>query len=287
LGLDDPLIVQFWRSFSGWITGDFGESLWQGVPAFPLALGRLPATLTLTVASLALAIPLALALGCLSALRPGSVLDRVLTAVSLAGVSIADFWLGLMLILLIGVQLEWLPTSGFDTPQSIILPALTLALRPIGRIAQVARSALVEEMDKPYIVALRAKGMSEGEIVRKHALKNSAIPIITVSGDELVTFLNGAVVVETIFAWPGIGSLLIGAIEHRDLPLILASVTVVACLVILVNLIVDLSYIWIDPRTVAAGGTSRGARRRARSAAAARQAKRTEHAATEATKTSI
>lgn len=260
LGLDDPMSEQFWRSFSGWITGDFGDSLWQGVPALPLALSRIPATLILTAVSLGIAIPLAFALGSLSALRPGSVLDRLLTTISLAGVSIADFWLGLMLILLVGVQLGWLPTSGFGGPAYIILPALTLALRPIGRIAQVARSSLVEEMEKPYIVTLRAKGMSEGAIVRRHALKNSAIPSITVCGDELVTFLNGAVVIETIFAWPGIGSLFIGAIERRDLPLILACVAVVACLAIIVNLLVDLSYAWLDPRATMV--ESRPARRK-------------------------
>jgi len=248
LGLDDPILVQFWRSFSGWATGDFGDSIWQGVPALPLALSRLPATLLLTVVSLGFAIPLALALGSFSALRPGSALDRLLTTISLAGVSIADFWLGLMLILLVGVHLGWLPTSGFGGPAYIVLPALTLAMRPIGRIAQVARSALVEEMDKPYIITLRAKGMSEGAIVRQHALKNCAIPTITVCGDELVTFLNGAVVIETIFAWPGIGNLFIAAIERRDLPLILACVAVVSCLAILVNLLVDLSYSWLDPR---------------------------------------
>jgi peptide/nickel transport system permease protein len=248
LGLDDPVWEQFWRSFSGWLQADFGNSLWQKVPALPLVLERVPATLLLTLATFTVALPIALALGVLSALRPDGLLDRFLTAVSLAGVSIADFWLGLMLILVFGVQLHLLPTSGYGGLEFVILPALTLAFRPVGRLAQVARSALVEEMQKPYIVTLRAQGMSEGRIVRRHAMKNSLIPIITVGGDELASFLNGAVVIETIFAWPGIGSLFIQAIERRDLPLVLACVFVIAILVIIVNLVIDLAYAWIDPR---------------------------------------
>ncbi|BCB78253.1 ABC transporter permease [Phytohabitans flavus] len=248
LGLDEPFLERFWHTMSGWFVGDFGDSLWQGVPALGLALQRVPATLTLTIVSLAFAIPVALLLGTRSAIKPGSLTDRLLTTVSLAGVSVADFWLGLMLILVFSVQFGLLPTSGFGGLEYLILPALTLAFRPIGRIAQIARSALVEEMQKPYIQTLRAKGLTEKQIVRKHALKNSAIPIITVSGDEIATFLNGAVVIETIFAWPGIGTLFIGAIERRDLPLIEACVFVVALMVIAVNLIVDLTYAYLDPR---------------------------------------
>jgi peptide/nickel transport system permease protein len=265
LGLDDPIWERFWRSFSGWIHGDFGNSLWQKVPALPLVLDRLPATLLLTLCSFTIAVPLALALGVLSALRPDGTLDRVLTAVSLAGVSIADFWLGLMLILFFGVQLHLLPTSGYGGLEYAVLPAVTLAFRPIGRIAQVARSSLVEEMQKPYIVTLRAQGMSEGRIVRRHALKNSLIPIITVGSDELASFLNGAVVIETIFAWPGIGSLFIQAINRRDLPLVLACVFVIASMVILVNLLIDLAYAWIDPRASLTGGGRRQRRRARRS----------------------
>lgn len=248
LGLDDPFLERFGRAAGGWFTGDFGDSLWQGVPALGLALQRVPATLTLTIVSLVVAVPLALLLGTRSAIKPGSLTDRFLTTVSLTGVSIADFWLGLMLILIFSVQFGMLPTSGFGGVEYLILPAITLAFRPIGRIAQIARSALVEEMQKPYIKTLRSKGLTEQRIVRRHALKNSAIPIVTVAGDEIATFLNGAVVIETIFAWPGIGSLFIGAIERRDLPLIEACVFVVALMVILVNLVVDLTYAYIDPR---------------------------------------
>jgi len=268
MGLNEPLIVRFWDSFSGWVVGDFGDSVWQKVPALGLVLQRLPATLALTALTLAVAVPLALALGILSALRPGSLLDRALTTISLAGVSIAEFWLGLMLILIFGVQLGLLPTSGYGGLEYAILPAAALAFRPLGRLAQVARSTLVEEMQKPYIITLRAQGMSEGRIVRRHALKNSLIPVITVLGDELASFLNGAVVIEMIFAWPGVGSLFIQAIERRDLPLVLACVFVIATLVIIVNLVIDLAYAWIDPRAALAGGSGRR-RRRLRAAAGA------------------
>lgn len=263
MGLDDPLWMQFWRSFSGWLTGDFGQSVWQNVDAMPLVLERLPATLFLTFATLVVAVPLAMALGVVSALRPDGLLDRVLTTVSLAGVSIADFWLGLMLILIFGVHLDVFPTSGYGGLEYVVLPAAALALRPLGRLAQVARSALVEEMQKPYVITLRAQGMPEHTIVRRHGLKNSLIPIITVGGDEIATFLNGAVVIETIFAWPGVGGLFIQAIERRDLPLVTACVFVIASMVITVNLLIDLAYAWIDPRTAVAAATSRRRRRRA------------------------
>jgi peptide/nickel transport system permease protein len=248
LGLDDPLLVRLWRDMSGWLLGDFGASLWQGVPAMPLVLSRLPDTLVLTFFTLSFVVPLALLLGIFSALRPNSILDRFLTTLSLAGVSIADFWLGLMLILVLAVQFGLFPTSGSGDWRYMVLPAIALAMRPIGRLAQVTRSSLVEEMRKPYITTLRAQGMSEGRIVRRHALKNSLISVITIGGDELATFLNGAVVIETLFAWPGIGSLFIQAIQRRDLPLILACVFVVAIMVVLVNLLVDLAYAWVDPR---------------------------------------
>jgi peptide/nickel transport system permease protein len=248
LGLNDPLYVRFGRSIWGWVRGDFGDSLWQKVPALPLALSRIPNTLFLTLVSLGIALPIAITLGVLSAVKPNSLIDRTLTAISLAGVSVADFWLGLMLILIFAVRLQWLPTSGFGGITYALLPALSLAFRPLGRIAQVARSALVEEMEKPYILTAQSKGLTGRAVVWRHALRNAAIPTITVTGDETATFLNGAVVIETIFAWPGIGQLFIQAIQRRDVPLIEACVFVVALLTITLNLIVDLSYAAIDSR---------------------------------------
>ncbi len=247
-GLDDPMAERFFRDLLGWIQGDFGNSLWQGVPTLPLVLDRLPNTILLSFTTLAFAVPLSIALAVISVLRPGKLIDNVLSTLSLAGVSIADFWLGLMFILIVAVQFGLLPTSGFGSPKYIILPVLTLAFRPIGRLSQVARSSLLEEMSKPYITTLRAQGMSEFRIVRRHAMKNSLISFITVSGDELASLLNGAVVIETIFAWPGIGSLFIQAITRRDLPLVIPCVLVIALMVVLVNLVIDLLYAKVDAR---------------------------------------
>ena len=248
LGLDDPLLQQFMRSVGGWVTGDFGNSLWQQAPAAQIVLQRLPATLMLSAVTLSISVPFAIFLGIMSARRPGSVWDRMLTTMALAGVSVADFWLALMLILVFAVDFQWFPTSGYGSFEYFVLPALTLAMRPTGRIAQVTRSAIIEEMQKQYAITARSKGASELRILFGHTLKNSLIPIVTIDGGEAASLLNGAVVVETIFGWPGIGSLFIQAIQQRDLPLIQASVVVVALLVISVNLLVDLSYGFIDTR---------------------------------------
>ena len=248
LGLNDPMHVQFWRFIKDLSRGDLGDSLWQRVPAMDIVRDRLPATLYLAGATLCVAIPLAVILGIISAIRPRSIADRFVTVFSLAGVSTADFWLGLMLILLFAVELSWLPTSGYGGVNYVILPAAALALRPIGRISQVVRSAMLDEMSKGYITTARAKGLSDRVVIMGHTLKNAAIPILTMMGDEAASLLNGAVVIETLFGWPGIGILLIQAIEKRDLPLIEASVIVIAIMIIIVNLLVDLTYSIIDPR---------------------------------------
>ena len=248
LGLNDPIHVQFWRFISDLSRGDLGDSLWQRVPAMGIVMDRLPATLYLAGATLSVAIPVAVILGIISAIRPRSIADRFVTVFSLAGVSTADFWLGLMLILLFAVELGWLPTSGYGGVNYVILPAAALALRPIGRISQVVRSAMLDEMSKGYITTARAKGLSDRVVIMGHTLKNAAIPILTMMGDEAASLLNGAVVIETVFGWPGIGILLIQAIEKRDLPLIEGSVIVIAIMIIIVNLLVDLTYSIIDPR---------------------------------------
>jgi peptide/nickel transport system permease protein len=248
MGLDDPILVQFGRYLGDLARGDFGESLWQRVPAMPIVLDRLPATLYLAGVTLAVAVPLALLLGVVSAVRPRSLPDRIVTVVSLAGVSTADFWLGLMLILLFAVELGWLPTSGYGGVSFVLLPAAALAVRPMGRISQVVRSAMLDEMGRAYVTTARAKGLRERVVVFSHTLKNAAIPIITMMGDEAASLLNGAVVIETLFGWPGIGILLIEAIEKRDLPLVEATAIVIAVMIVGVNLLVDLTYSLIDPR---------------------------------------
>ena len=248
LGLNDPIFVQFGRFVSGAVRGDFGESIWQRVPALPIVLNRLPATLYLTSATLLLAVPLSIVLGIISAIRPGAIVDRVVTVVSLGGVSTADFWLGLMLILFFAVRLGWLPTSGYGGFQFVILPAVALAFRPLGRISQVVRSAMLDQFSQPYVITARAKGLTERVVVYLHTLKNAAIPVATLVGDEAASLLNGAVVIETVFGWPGVGILLIQAIERRDLPLIEASVIVIAVMIVTVNLVIDLTYSFLDPR---------------------------------------
>jgi peptide/nickel transport system permease protein len=248
LGLNDPLHEQFFRFMGGAVRGDFGESIWQRGPALPIMLERLPNTLYLAGVTILVAIPLAALLGIVSALRPGSLIDRASTVVGLAGVSIADFWLGLMLILFFAVNLDWLPTSGFGGPQYVILPALALMVRPLGRISQVIRSSMLDQLSQPYVTTARSKGLSERVVVSLHAMKNAAIPALTLIGDETAALLNGAVVIETVFGWPGIGLLLIQAIERRDLPLIEACVFAIAVMIIFANLLVDLAYTFFDPR---------------------------------------
>jgi peptide/nickel transport system permease protein len=261
MGLEDPLWDQFLRFIGGAVRGDFGVTFRYGfavpdvatpgatgTPVLPLVLERLPATYLLAAAAMTIAVSLALLLGCLAAMYPRSLLDRSINVISLAGVSTVDFWLGFMLILLFGVQLGWFPTSGYGGFSYLVLPALTLAVRPIGRIAQLVRSAMLDELSKPYIDALRAKGYSEPRIVFGHALKNAAIPVTTMAGEELLQILQGAIVVEVVFAWPGVGSLLVTALSSRDLPLVEATVFVLALTAITVNLIVDLVYTRLDPR---------------------------------------
>jgi len=248
LGLDDPIVVQFGRYMGDVFRGDFGDSVWQKVPALPIVLDRLPATLYLAGVTLGVAIPLAILLGIVSAVKPRSVADRLVTVVALAGVSTADFWLGLMLILFFAVRLGWVPTSGYGGLDSVILPAAALAVRPIGRISQVVRTAMLDEMSKGYVTTARAKGLKERVVVVRHTLNNAAIPILTLMGDEAAALLNGAVVIETLFGWPGVGILLIQAIENRDLPLIESTAITIAVMVVGINLLVDLAYSVIDPR---------------------------------------
>ena len=173
--------------------------------------------------------------------------------------SIVDFWLGLMFIMLLATQFDWLKTSGYGGFSYVLLPAVTLAFKPLGRISQMARASLAEEMSKPYIRSLRAKGLSSKRIVFLHAMKNASLPIITIIGDELISLLNGAIVVETVFGWPGLGQLTIQALGRRDLPVIEALVFVVTLIVIGVNLLVDASYTYLNPK-VTFGDEPRGRR---------------------------
>lgn len=248
LGLNDPFVVQLGRFLGNAARGDFGDSFWQKKPALPLALERLPATFLLGSVTLVFSVVLGLLLASWAAAYPNSVADRTIKVVSLIGVAMVDFWLAIILILVFAVMLGWLPTSGYGGIQYVILPALVLSMQPLGRITQVARASLGQELDRPYIMTAKAKGMPLRRRLFVHAFRNASIPIVTLIGAEAIALVSGAVIVETIFGWPGIGQLLIQAIEHRDLPLVEAIVFVVGICIIVVNLAVDSTYAFLNPR---------------------------------------
>jgi peptide/nickel transport system permease protein len=249
MGFNDPLWVQFWDWGKNAIRGDFGDSLWQRTDAMQLVLERMPATLLLCSTAIVIAVAASLPLGILAALRPRSWLDKATTSFSLIGVCIPDFWLGLMMILLFAVALRLFYTSGYGTWKHLALPAIALAARPWGRITQIVRSSMMDEMHRTYMMTARAKGLTERNVIMSHALKNASIPIVTLAAWELTRMLAGyTIVVETVFAWPGFGQLAMQAIERRDLTLIQADVFVVALMIVVLNIAIDLIYAALDPR---------------------------------------
>jgi len=183
-----------------------------------------------------------------AAVWPRSVIDRLTTVLSVTGVSMPTFWLALMLIIVFAVNLGWFKTSGYGGIEYLVLPVMALSVVHIGRISQVVRSCMLDELSRPYVTTARSKGLREQETVVGHALRNAAIPVITLTADEVAGLINGAVVIEVIFAWPGIGMLALDAIERRDFPVIQADVMLVAAVVVLLNLVVDLTYAYVDPR---------------------------------------
>jgi ABC-type dipeptide/oligopeptide/nickel transport system permease component len=248
LGLDQPLPVQFVRYMSGALVGDFGRSLSFGEPASKLVFERFPATLQLTVAALSWSLVASFALGIISAVKRYSAADVAATVIALLGQSIPVFWLGIMLILLFAVTLGWLPTSGMESPAHFILPAITLGAASMARTTRLVRSGMLEVLSQDYVRTARAKGLSEWAVIFRHALRNASIPIVTVIGLDFGTLLGGAVITETIFAWPGVGRLAVEAIFRRDFPLVQADVFYIATAFVLVNLFVDLLYTALDPR---------------------------------------
>jgi peptide/nickel transport system permease protein len=247
-GLNQPIMVQLGQFLWDVAHLDFGESLWQHRPAMPVVLSRLPLTLKLAAATVAIAMSIAFVLGILAALRPLSVFDRAVSAVSLIGMTVPSFWLGLVLIMVFAVHLDLVPTSGTGGPEYLILPVITLTWPILGRMAQVVRTSVLEQLSSPYIMTARAKGLRERVVLLRHVARNALIPVITVAGLAFVGIANGAVIVETVFGWPGIGKLMIDAIERRDFAVIQAVVFVVAVVVVLLNLFLDLCYAAIDPR---------------------------------------
>jgi ABC-type dipeptide/oligopeptide/nickel transport system permease component len=248
MGFDDPWIVQYARFLRGALQGNFGESLRHGEPALGLVIERLPATFQLAGAGLLLALCLAVPAGIISAVKRNTAVDYISTVVALLGQAMPTFWLGIMLILVFSVRLNWLPSSGRGDLEHLVLPAITLGLFTTARITRLTRSGMLEVLGQDYIRTARAKGVREQPVVWKHALKNASIPIVTIVGIELGTLLGGSVITETIFAWPGVGRLSVQAIFNRDYPVVQAAVFILASTFVVLNLVVDLAYTWLDPR---------------------------------------
>ena len=247
-GLDRPIHIQYITFVKQALKGDLGDSFRYRQESLKLVLQRLPTTILLVTATLLIAVFVSIPLGVFTATRKDTAYDYLGTVVSLSGISIPAFWAGIMLILFFADYLNLLPPSGKGGLSHLILPAVANSLYIIGLLTRLTRSTMVEELEKGYIMALRAKGLPRWIVQYKHALKNSLIPIITVLGLQFGTLLGGSVIIETVFAWPGIGWLLFNAITMRDLPLIRATVLVISLLFVIINLIVDILYAFVDPK---------------------------------------
>jgi len=248
LGLREPLVVQYGLFLSSVARGDFGQSFQYRAPALRVVLERLPATVQLTLAAMLITIAAGVSLGIFTAVRRGTRYDVAGTIVAVLGQSLPNFWLGIMLILLFGVALRWLPTSGFAGWTSLVLPAVTLAAFPTALVARLTRSSMLEILNRDYIRTGRAKGLAERSVVFRHALRNAAIPVLTVIGLQIGALLGGAVITESIFAWPGMGKLIVDAIFFRDFPVVQTVLILSATVFVVINLAVDLLYTVIDPR---------------------------------------
>lgn len=253
MGFDRPFLVQYADFAWNALHGDFGYSFIRHQPAFDVILDKLPATIRLASVAFVLSLLVSIPLGVMSAARPHSFVDRLATIVALAGQSIPSFWLGILLILLFGVHLKWLPVSGSGSWQAIIMPALTLAAFPIARNMRLTRSSMLDFMQRDFVRTARSKGIGEGRVLYVHVLRNSLLPITTSIGLELGSLLGGSVITETIFGWPGVGREIITAIGSKDFFVVQAGVIVLALIFAGVNLLVDLAYAWIDPRIRYAG----------------------------------
>ena len=248
MGFDRPLPVQYLQFLSRAIRGDFGYSYHYRTDAMQIVLGRMPATLKLTIAALFVALVVAVPAGVVAALRQGKISDTIVRMAVLLGQAVPGFWLALMLMLLFGVRLRWLPVSGSEGWQSLILPAIVAGSFSMATITRLLRSSLLEILGQNYIQTARGKGLPERAIITRHGLKNAAIPVITVIGLQMGWLLGGAVIAEVVFAYPGMGRLAITAISYRDVPVIQAFVTVTAIIVVTINLCLDVVYSWLDPR---------------------------------------
>ncbi|MEM2203086.1 MAG: ABC transporter permease [Sulfolobales archaeon] len=248
LGLNKPLYLQFVDYMSSILRGDFGTSIKYRTPVIDEIMARLPYTITLALAAEAIAVAIALPLGIYSAIKPRSKASYIASVLSLVGASTPIFWIGLIFIYVFAVSLRILPSSGADTPKHIILPAVTLALLLMGNLTRITRAAVMEALGSNHILTAVSKGLGSRVILARHVLRNAMIPIITIMGIQVGALLGGAVITETVFAWPGIGSLLIDSLFYRDYPLAQGIILFIVFVFIVINIITDVLYAYIDPR---------------------------------------
>lgn len=254
--LNEPLYVQFGLFLRDLLMGDLGDSTFSRRPVMVELSERFPRTIQLTLAAMAVAMAIGIPAGIMSARRRNSIFDNLSMIVALLGVAAPVFWLALMLQLLFSVRLGWLPTTGTGTPAHLVLPAITLGMSTAGLIARVTRSSMLEVLRMEYVQTARAKGLSERDVIYGHALKNAMIPVVTVVGLQFGILLGGAVLTESVFAWPGVGRLLVDSILSRDYPVVQGTVLVLAATFVVINLIVDLLYAVLDPRISYHGAAS-------------------------------
>jgi peptide/nickel transport system permease protein len=248
LGLDKPLLVQFAIFIGSAVTGDFGVSYQWNEPAMRLLIERLPATLELALAGLFFAVLLSVPLGVFSAVYRGGWIDRVAKVFAMLGQAIPGFWIGLLLILFVAVELQWLPAFGRGTLAHLVLPAIALGWYPVAAMTRTLRSSMLDVLDSDYVRMERAIGLPERTIIWRYALRNAAVPLVTMIGVYFAGMLGGAFVIEVVFAWPGVGRTVVDAVFARDFPVVQAGVMLTAVVFVTVNLLVDLSYGFIDPR---------------------------------------
>ena len=248
LHFDDPLPLQFLRYVGNVLQGNFGNSFITGEPVAALIIEKFPNTMMLAITAMFFAILIGLTAGIMSSVHPGSFMDRGIMVLALAGISAPVFWVGLILVLVVGVMLQWLPPTGFGGIEYLILPALTLGLRSAAYLARLTRATMLDVLSHDYIRTARSKGLPEWKVFIKHAFPNTLIPVITIIGTDFGSYLSGAVLTESIFGWPGIGRLALEAIMKRDFPVIQGTVLFMAIMFVLMNVLVDLLYGVVDPR---------------------------------------
>lgn len=248
MGLNDPVLVQYARYIFNLVQGDMGESYNSGLKCNVEIFARFPNTLRLTICAISLAVILALPIGIIAAVKQNSIFDGVSMFIALIGLSMPVFWLGLLLILFFSLRLGWFPSSGAEGWKSLVLPTVTLGFQQMASIARVTRSSMLEVIRADYIRTARAKGVAESKVITKHALKNALIPTVTVVGLQFGGMLGGSVMTESVYAWPGVGRLMVQSINKRDIPMVLGCVIMFSVTSSVVNLLVDVLYGFIDPR---------------------------------------